>query len=289
MPASAGSNQISKNPDAPTATVGSVAFTTIDVSGNPVPGITPESLEVRLGGKTVRAEAVQPLGGEPLVFSMLVDVSGSTRRFADREIAAASELFRELASEGGKGYLVVFGEKPAGANRFVNRETVAGALNHFPPESRHGGTALYDALFYVLTRQFGPAALPAGSRRAIFLLSDGGDDLSRRSQDAVVKVAQTEQIAIFSVGFSRDASNEKTPEEGEARQNLRTLSRQTGGLIVFLDDPNDPISHLIHLADQQYLLSFDCPSLKSGKLYRLSIKTREHAVRISAPSKWFLR
>jgi Ca-activated chloride channel homolog len=281
--------QTHKNAAASSIATESVVFAASDASGNPVPTLSPDSLEMHLDGKIVRADSVQPLKGEPLVFPMLVDVSGSSRRFADKEAACVPQLFRELASDDGKGYLVVFRDRLASANRFVNSETVDDTLKHFPSESRRGGTALYDALFYAITRQLNSSQLPSTPRRAIFLFSDGGDNLSRRDQGAVIKAAQTEQIAIFSIGFSRSSiSDAMTPEEAEAPESLTALGRQTGGLVVFLDDHNDPIERVIHLVNQQYLLSFDRPLLKAGKLYGLKINTRDNAAHISAPTKWFL-
>lgn len=264
-----------------------ILVTVSDGAGNPVPAPAKDSLLLRIHGESVEIEEIRSLKDSPLVFSMLVDVSGSTQPFADKQIAAASRLFRELTSAGAHGYLLLFNSKVATVDHFVDADTADKTLRKFAAPTRNGMTALYDSVIRATTQLSSGRDL-SGSRRAIFLFSDGGDDHSHKSLDATIETTQNQGIPIFAIGFDRSGASEVTPEMRDGRESLKALSRSTGGSVSFLDDRGDVADRLVHLVDGQCLVSFKRPALKPKKHYGLKTESTVREIRILAPTEYFL-
>lgn len=139
---------------APTAvTSGQVLFTVSDDSGNAVPAPAKDSLRLRIDKQPVEIEEIRPLKNSPLFFSVLLDISGSSKQFADQQIAAATKLFADLSTGENHGYLILFKSEIATSDRFIGTSSVEEILRRFPPPSRSGGTALYDAIIHATTEQ----------------------------------------------------------------------------------------------------------------------------------------
>jgi Ca-activated chloride channel family protein len=119
-----------------------------------------------------------------------------------------------------------------------------------------GGTALYDALSEVLHD-----LEPATGRKAILLFSDGQDERSLLTLAQVVDRARQSEAIIYAVGAG---SSER---DVEARRDLETLARETGGQALFFDNYRklDSVfdSILVDLRSQ-YALSYTPPSGQEG-------------------------
>src|SRR6185436_12099006 len=86
-----------------------------------------------------------------------------------------------------------------------------------------GLTALYDAL------ATGIAHLKTGTRdrRALVVLSDGGDNASHRTLDEVLRVAQQSSATIYTIGIYDDTDLDRNPRV------LRKIAQLTGGRAYF--------------------------------------------------------
>jgi VWFA-related protein len=82
-----------------------------------------------------------------------------------------------------------------------------------------GQTALYDAVAKALEQ------LQAGSRdkKVLIVVSDGGDNASRRSLDQVMKLAEESSAVIYTVGLFDEEDPDRNPAV------LKRLARATGG------------------------------------------------------------
>lgn len=265
-----------------------IVMTVTDKHENPLVPPAKESIQVRIDGQSAENEEIRSLKDTPLIFSVLVDVSGSTRHFANQEAGAAIALFRHLSSANNHGYLVLFNSGVLTTDRVVDAVGAEQLLTKFPAESRTGMTCLFDAINHVVVQQLDSATFRGNPRRTIFVLSDGGDNASHESLDATVKLAQREGVSIFSIALSRQILSAPTPEERQGWENLSTLSYDTGGLATFLDEPaGDPV-RIAHLMDGQCLLSFKLPTAKSDKLYPLKIKSSDKEIVLLASSRYFM-
>jgi hypothetical protein len=261
-----------------------VLFTVSADAGNPAPTPTKDSLRLSIDKRPVEIEEIRSLKNSALFFSVLLDVSGSSKKFADQQTAAAARLFGDLSTGDNHGYLILVKSEIATNDRFLNTSSVDEILKRFPPQSRTGGTALYDAIIHAAEEQLSSTKIPRNSRRAIFILSDGGDSSSHKSLEQTLKLVQKDDIPIFSIGFSRDRGSDSARELKRDFEILRTLSLGTGGLVTFLDEPGDPVRRATSLLDGQCLMLFKPPTLKPNRSYALKIDSSIKEIHVFAPA-----
>lgn len=275
-------DSLTRSSTAPTAvTSGQVLFTVSDDSGNAVPAPAKDSVRLQIDRQPVEIEEIRTLRYSPLYFSVLLDISGSSKQFADQQIAAATRLFGYLSTGENHGYLILFKSEIATSDRFIGTSSVEEILRRFPPPSRWGGTALYDAIIHAATEQLSSTKVPRNSRRAIFILSDGGDNSSHKSLELTLKLVRRESIPIVSLGFSRDKGALKRD-----LKTLRTLSDSTGGFVTFLDQSGDPVQRAASLVGGQCMMLFKPPTLKPNKSYALKIESSATEIHVLAPTEY---
>ncbi len=92
-----------------------------------------------------------------------------------------------------------------------------------------GLTALYDAL------AVGIEHLKNGrrDRKALVVLSDGGDNASRSRLDDVLQIAQRSSATIYTIGIYDDADSDRNPRV------LRKIAELSGGRAYFPGSVND--------------------------------------------------
>ena len=265
-----------------------ILMTVCDNSGNSVPAPAKDSVLLHVAGQPAEIDEIRSLQNSPLFFSVLVDVSGSSKQFADQQIAAATKLFRDLSTGDNRGYLILFKSELATNDNFLSVAAVEDILKRFPAQSRSGGTALYDALIHAATDQLASARLPRDSRRAVFVLSDGGDNSSHKRLDETLKVLQVQGVPVFAIGFSRSKGSDSPREMKRDLETLKALSDSTGGWEAFLDEPGNVVARAAGLANGQYLLSFKSPALKPQKSYPLKIESSSKNIRLMVPKEYFV-
>jgi Ca-activated chloride channel homolog len=92
-----------------------------------------------------------------------------------------------------------------------------------------GFTALYDAL------AIGIEHLKGGTRdrKALVVLSDGGDNASHRRLDDVLQIARQSSATIYTIGIYDDADLDRNPGV------LRKIAELSGGHVYLPDSLND--------------------------------------------------
>lgn len=258
-----------------------VLILALDSLGQPVPTPAKDALRVQIGGEPVEIEEIRSLREEPLIFSMIVDESASTSLSAKRQTMAAIKLYRALSSGSNHGYLVLFNDNADASDHFLDAPAAEEKLMKAKPR---GSTALYDAIAVACTKQLRSAAVPPGSRRAIFVFSDGGDNTSRQSLSQTVEAMQKEGIPVFSIKIRVDT--ERPRDQKWELAVLRYLSEGTGGLVIVPDEHSDLVGLLPSLLEGQSLLTFKTAALKPKKSYELRIEANEKDVHILAQRKY---
>jgi hypothetical protein len=266
-----------------------IVLTVSDHSGKPVAAPLKDSVQLHIGRQSVEIEEIRSLKDSPLFFSVLVDVSGSSKQFADRQIAVASSLFRHLSTDGNQGYLILFNYDVVTSDRSLGASAAEEALRRFPEGSRVGSTALYDAVVHAAVEQLSSNKVPKDSRRAIFILSDGGDNVSRKSLADTLRVVQKEGIPIFSIGFSGTKGSDSPRELKRDLETLKALNEATGGWGTFLDEPGDAVEQAINLTDAQCLVSFKSLAVKPKKYYPLKVESSIREIHLLAPKEYFVQ
>jgi hypothetical protein len=268
-------------------TTAQVLFTASDDDGNPAPLPARDSVRLSIDKRPVEIEEIRSLKSRPLFFSVLLDVSGSSKQFADQQIAMATRLFGDLSTGDNHGYLILFKSEVVTNDHFIGTSSVEEILRRFPPQARSGATALYDAIIHA-AEQLSSAKIPRDSRRAIFILSDGGDNTSLKSLEQTLKLVQNEGIPILSIGFSRGKGSDSPRELKRDLGILKTLSDDTGGMVMSLDQPGDPVQRAVYLTDGQCLMLFKKPALKPKKSYALRIESSVKNTHVLSPTAYFM-
>src|SRR5262249_53466650 len=130
----------------------------------------------------------------PVSVGFLLDASSSMKKRMAPSIAAIQQ-FIESTERGDEFFLIRFSDKPALVTGLTqNSNEILESLPSIQPE---GWTALLDAICFGVQRMKG-AKNPG---RALFVLSDGGDNSSRYTEGEVRELVRESDVQVFAVGL----------------------------------------------------------------------------------------
>jgi VWFA-related protein len=161
---------------------------------------------------------------------LVIDNSGSMRdKRAD--VAEAALAFAGASNSEDEIFIVNFNENvylrlPLTVRSPNDSDRIRSALLQTVPA---GMTALYDAL------EIGLRHLKTGTRnrKALILLSDGGDNASRRRLEDVLHIAQQSSATIYTIGIYDDTDMDRNPRV------LRKIASLSGGRAYFPDSVSE--------------------------------------------------
>lgn len=170
-------------------------------SGQPLGGLTKDDFVLKQDGREEPIHYFSQGSDLPLTLALLVDTSGSQRTFISDE-ARASDVFFEtmLGRKEDRAMLVQFDTKVLQLRGLTNSANALhlALLSLSSRASAVGGTLLNDAVYAVakdvLAREPG--------RKAIVILSDGGDNGSSKSLSEAIEQAQRGDVQIYSIRYS---------------------------------------------------------------------------------------
>jgi len=215
----------------------------------------------------------------PVSIGILMDVSGSMANKLERAREAVQQ-FCEASNPQDEFFMITFSDAPRLAADFTDRpEEIENAL--LGAQSR-GRTSLLDAI-YMGIRKMKDARY---SRRALLIISDGGDNHSRYSDRDVKSAVKEADVLIYAVGtYDRYATTE---EELLGPEMLQNVAGVTGGQAYTLSNAAQmpEVTRAIGTRlRHQYMLTYrpQTPS-HDGKWHKIN-------VRLLLPKKWsaFLR
>lgn len=136
-----------------------------------------------------------------------------------------------------------------------------------------GKTALLDAIYLGLYEMKNGST----SRKALLLISDGGDNHSRYTEQDVKRAVRESDVQIYSVGvFEPLASRTRTPEEAGGPGLLSELSEVSGGRMFSVEDANElpDIAEKISIElRNQYVIGYKPSNLvRDGRWRRIKVK-----------------
>jgi Ca-activated chloride channel homolog len=203
--------------------------TVTDGKGRQVSGLKPADFHIV---EENRLQDIKLFSAEdvPASVGLIIDNSGSMRE-KHADVANAALAFADASNREDEMFVVKFNERVyfglPPSIRFTNdHDAIRSALLRTPPA---GLTALYDAL------AVGIEHLKSGTRdrKALVVLSDGGDNSSRNRLDDVLEVAKRSSATIYTIGIYDPADMDRNPGV------LRKIAAQTGGRAYFPNSLND--------------------------------------------------
>ena len=273
-----------------------IAAVVTSKSGEPRGGLTRDDFILRQDGKEEPIRYFSQGSELPLTIALLVDTSGSQRSFIGDE-ARASDIFFEtvLGRPQDRATLIQFDTRVVEL-RPLTPSTSALHLSLLNLNSGSGansaGTLLADAVFAtsrdILAREPG--------RKAIILLTDGGDNGSRKSLADAIEQAQRADVEVYSIRYSLSdlfsggpGGVPHGPDPGA--ELLKKLSEATGGR-TFNVSRNLPLREIFTdiAADLrlQYELGYTPPpDTQPNTFHKLDIRPRDKGLLVQARKGFF--
>lgn len=245
-----------------------VPVTITDNLNRPVTGLDQENFQLFEGKK---AQEIKNFSNEdtPVSIGLIFDMSGSM----SNKIGKTREAIRQFCHEANpqdEFFMITFADSPQLAADFTNQPD--DIENNFLLTQAKGRTSLLDAIYMGL-RKMHDARYP---RRALLILSDGGDNHSRYSERDVKSAVKEADVLFYSVGtFDRYVNTE---EEMLGPELLRSVTEVTGGKAYTITNIADlpAVTRAIGVQlRHQYVLSYR-PGAKpqKGKWYKISVRLR---------------
>jgi len=168
-------------------------------------------------------------GDVPVSVGLIFDVSGSMETKLPMARLAVAQ-FLKTANPGDEFFLLPFDSDPRMVNGFTN--STEEILQEVSRTETNGRTALLDAVYAGL-REMGKAHNP---RRVLLLISDGEDNHSRYTEDAIRKAVLDSDVQIYALGMHQIVCCGRGRYDPSGARLLRRLCIDTGGRSL---DPSD--------------------------------------------------
>jgi len=191
-----------------------------DRHGSYATGLTADSFRIFEEGRPQEIRFFERADA-PITVGLIIDSSGSMREARDRVIAASVE-FIETSNPEDEVFGLVFSDSVhtvlEGSTPFTgDARTLRSALtNVFQPD---GQTALYDAIAAGLAY----AAQGSRDRRALVVVSDGGDNASRIDFGEIKKRVEASDAVIYTVALADPFDIDSDPKR------LARIAEMSGG------------------------------------------------------------
>jgi len=257
-----------------------------DKDGKPISGLTRDSFLLKEDGKPQQLRYFSQGSDLPLTLALMVDTSGSQRGYIRDEIAAGRAFFPTMLTQPeDRAVLVQFDNNILQLVHITNSVTtlVHGLAYLTQPHGdiasvgRGGGTLLFDAICAVskieFSNQFG--------RRAMVILTDGGDNGSRFSAKDAIREAQRADIMIYSVYYS---------DGGGDIGILNVLSKATGGRVFTVSASTTLAQIYAEIADDmrlQYEIGYHPPDSRANKYHKIDLRTTDKGLIVQAREGYF--
>jgi Ca-activated chloride channel family protein len=207
----------------------------------------------------------------PVSTGVIFDMSGSmSGEKIEKSRLAAMQFFR-TANPQDEFFLVNFNDRAQVISSFTG--SVDDLQNRLMYTSAHGMTALFDGIYLGLSQIRGAH----NTKKALLIISDGGDNHSRYSENEVRKYVQEADVQIYAIGvYGEDLG--RSPEEAEGPSLLNGLTQMTGGrtfAVQGLNDLPDIATKISMELRNQYVLGYR-PGNRAhdGKWRKIKVKLR---------------
>jgi Ca-activated chloride channel family protein len=242
-----------------------VPVTVVDNLGRNVTGLSQENFRV-IDGSQPRPIASFSREDQPVSVGLVFDCSASMRDKFPAARQAPVELFKQL-NDGDESLLVTVSDDAVLRHGLTSGlEDIQNALVFISPK---GTTSLVDGVYLGLAQ----LKKAHNARRALIVISDGGDNNSRYTLNDLTKVAMEADTRIFTIGLH---DNPKTTEELHGPELMENLSRASGGIDYVIRDMNgigDVMARIGIMMHNEYVLGFYPPSdAPKGKYRKIKVQ-----------------
>jgi len=202
----------------------------------------------------------------PATIGLIVDASGSMKKKLG-EVLTGALAFAKTSNPQDELFALRFNDDVRSAvagRRFLLADDLVALEQAIGSMRAEGRTSLYDALIA------GMDQLREGSRarKALVVISDGGDNASQATLEQVLARARDSNAAIYTVGIFDADDMEKNPGV------LRSLARLTGGERFLPRSPGELVQACLQIAHEirsGYTLGYAPPD-RDGVFHRIRVE-----------------
>jgi Ca-activated chloride channel homolog len=259
-----------------------------DKTGKPITDLTRDKFLLEQDRKPQPIRYFSQGSDLPLTLALLIDISNSQKSFIPDEIAAGRVFFRSMLTRPEDRAALVDVDCDIRAVKPTSSvPALETALSTLPSRNvrnvcmwKAGGTLLFDAVVVTSQQELSNQA----GRRAMVLLTDGGDEGSRHKVEDAIETAQRGDTIIYSVYYSNGS------DFGGNKKALEAMARETGGR-VFTVTPAMPLQTIfLAIADdlrRQYEIGFRAPDLRPNRYHTIGLKTTDNNLVVNARKGYF--
>lgn len=235
-----------------------------DPIGTPITHLTRDDFELFEDG--VRQE-IRYFAREdsPVSVGILLDSSGSMRDKRKSAAQAAARFFVN-ANPDDEFFLVEFGDRPRVVTPFTRNSSEV--YERILRSHAFGRTSLYDAVQVALVEM----KRAKHARKALFILSDGGDNRSRSTFGTVRTAMLESDVQLYAVGIYGAA---ESPEEVAGPGVLTELTQVSGGTcfpLVRVTDLPEIAARISEQLRNQYVIAYSpAVSERDGKYRKVRL------------------
>jgi Ca-activated chloride channel family protein len=249
----------------------SILASVIDANGHPVPDLTVDAFELKEEGVPQKIERFEAQTNRPLDLALMVDASMSTFKDLKFEEGAASRFIKQVVRPGDTLSVFAFSDSVTQLSEF--NEDVPRLQSAAEKISPGAGTSIYDA---VVLGSNALRKLPRDRRRAIVLVTDGGETTSVSKFDDARRAAIRSGTLLYTI-LIRPVKNENGRNTA-GEHALITITDSAGGDFFVLDDLSQ-LDAMFERIDRelrtQYLLGYyPNPPPKPGSTRHVEVKVK---------------
>lgn len=206
----------------------------------------------------------------PISIGIIFDSSASMTNKIGKAREAAVE-FLKTANPQDEFFLVSFNDQAEMSSTFTN--SIQDLQNKMLLTVPKGRTALLDAIYLGLSQM----KYAHNGRRALLILSDGGDNHSRYNRNDIKHLVKESDTELYAIGIF-DPLSYRSPEELDGPSLLDDITEMTGGRVFAVENPNELTNIATKIGIElrnQYLLGYR-PSNKAhdARWRKIKVKLR---------------
>jgi Ca-activated chloride channel family protein len=204
----------------------------------------------------------------PVSIGLLFDKSGSMTDKMQKAAEAVAAFFKTANSED-EFFLIEFSDGVTLSVPFTpDSSRLFDRISHTKP---FGMTSLLDAIDLSLAQM----KKARHTRKAIVIISDGGDNWSRHSRREVRNKLVESDVQLYAMGiFDADYLKKHEAETRNGPALLDELARQTGGRNYTVSDINDLPAISAKIGNDlrnEYLLGYYAAATRDGKYHKVNV------------------
>ncbi len=184
----------------------------------------------------------------------------------------AVRAFLATANPRDQFFVIAFNDEPHLICNFtININKIQDRMDFIPAGGR---TALLDAIYLGLEKM----QTARFSRKALLIISDGGDNHSRYTSGEVRNAVRESNVQVYAIGVFDPAADRATPEERNGPALLNEISNVSGGRLFRMDDLDElpDVAAKIGVAlRNEYLIGYDPNRItNNAKWHKIQVKLK---------------